>query len=78
MRPIPRDTIPPEFPLSTALIPKQDDSLGTEEQHIHECDEWDDEDWWGEVVASMANMECTSQAPVLLASQVSQALDIKP
>lgn len=32
-----------------------------ETQDRLDCDEWEDETWWGEVVSSLASIECTSQ-----------------
>lgn len=60
LRPIPRNTIPPEFPLSTAGALELN---GTEEiQDPIVCDEeQEDEAWWREVESSLANLECTSQ-----------------
>lgn len=64
LRPIPRNTIPPEFPLSTAGVIELNDTLRSEEMETQDrldCDEWEDETWWGEVVSSLASIECTSQ-----------------
>jgi hypothetical protein len=64
LRPIPRHTIPQEFPLSTAGAVAINETLKAEEldsQDAPECDEWEDEAWWGEVISTVDNIECLSQ-----------------
>lgn len=61
LRPIPRHTIPPEYPLSSAPPPcisgQQEDGS---KRFFGE--EWEDETWWDEVVSSMSSLECASQS----------------
>ncbi|KAG0605264.1 hypothetical protein M758_9G044200 [Ceratodon purpureus] len=67
LRPIPRHTIPPEFPLSTPLAAALEKAMRPEErdsQDALECDDGEDEAWWGEVVSTLADIECTSQRSV--------------
>lgn len=64
LRPIPRHTIPPEFPLSTAGVLELNETLRSEEMDAQdpiECEWEDDEAWWGEVISSLADIEWTSQ-----------------
>jgi hypothetical protein len=66
LRPIPRHTIPPQFPLSTASVleSQQAFTLGSFEEGGGEIQDGDDKAWWDEVVSTVANMECASQVPM--------------
>lgn len=55
-----------------------DKALKSEEmdsQDALECDEGEDEAWWGEVVSSLADIECTSQRS-MFSNQVNAQLEI--
>ncbi|CAK9869460.1 unnamed protein product [Sphagnum jensenii] len=66
LRPIPRHTIPPQFPLSTASVleSQQAFTLRSLEEGGGEIQDGDDKAWWDEVVSTVANMQCASQSQI--------------
>ncbi|CAM6107019.1 unnamed protein product [Calypogeia fissa] len=59
LRPIPRHTVPPEYPLSSAPRPSEQQAV---ESRLLFGEAFEDETWWEEVISSMSSLECGSQS----------------